>query len=298
MMTAPPVPARVVPFERSFLFAVALKHGGIHVQGVALRAYRQSLHLPLGHRIEEALNLAHAELPEQIADRVVGGETLHAQQRMQRLVAAQQTGVSEALGAYQHGHQERHPRGRWLNVVRRIPLDGEVTANLLRQTNLLQIRDEDRDPTEGGHRSLGLTQNHPLAREQSSDFLRNRFVRGVCFHSPLSQAFTLRVQFSFGIQDNSVTDPTLLALVSLADRDKHGYAIMEDIQRFAGVRLGPGTLYGAISRLQERGWIRPVASGDRRRPYAITGAGKQYLEEQLARLDQVVKTAMRRLRPA
>src|ERR1039458_8731425 len=201
MMTGPPVPARVVPFQRSFLFAVALKHGGIHVQGVALRAYRQSLHLPLGHRLEEALNLAHAELPEQIADRVVGGETLHAQQRMQRLVAAQQTGVSEALGAYQHGHQERHPRGRWLNVVRRIPLDGEVTANLLRQTNLLQIRDEDRDPTEGGQRSLGLTQNRPLAREQSSDFLRNRFVRGVCFHSPLSQAFTLRVQFSFGIQD-------------------------------------------------------------------------------------------------
>src|ERR1035438_8517594 len=200
MMTGPPVPARVVPFQRSFLFAVALKHGGIHVQGVALRAYRQSLHLPLGHRLEEALNLAHAELPEQIADRVVGGETLHAQQRMQRLVAAQQTGVSEALGAFQRGQQESHPSWRSLNVVRRIPLDGEVTANLLRQTNLLQIRDEDRDPTEGGHRSLGLTQNHPLAREQSSDFLRNRFVRGVCFHSPLSQAFTLRVQFSFGIQ--------------------------------------------------------------------------------------------------
>ena len=116
-MTGPPVAARVVPFQRSFLLAVTLKHGGIHVQGVALRTQRQPLHLPLGHRLEEALDLAHAKLPEQIADRVVGGETFHAQQRMQRLVAAQQAGVSKALGAYQHGHQERHPRGRWLDMV-------------------------------------------------------------------------------------------------------------------------------------------------------------------------------------
>src|ERR1017187_2911059 len=50
----------------------------------------------------------------------------------------------------------------------------EVTANLLHQTNLLQIRNENRDPTEGRHRSLGLTQNHPLAREQSSDFRSDR----------------------------------------------------------------------------------------------------------------------------
>jgi len=95
-----------------------------------------------------------------------------------------------------------------------------------------------------------------------------------------------------------VSDPTLLVLASLADGEKHGYAMMEDIQRFAGVRLGPGTLYGAITRLEERGWIRPLESDDRRRPYAITGAGKQYLEEQLAMLDKVVRTAMRRLRPA
>jgi len=85
-----------------------------------------------------------------------------------------------------------------------------------------------------------------------------------------------------------MSDPTLLVLASLADGEKHGYAMMEDIQSFAGVRLGPGTLYGAITRLEERGWIRPLESADRRRPYAITGAGKLYLEEQLAALDQVV----------
>ena len=95
-----------------------------------------------------------------------------------------------------------------------------------------------------------------------------------------------------------MTDPTVLVLASLAEGEKHGYAMMEDIQQFAGVRLGPGTLYGAITRLVERGWIRAVESDDRRRPYAITGEGKRHLEEQLAAMQQVVKTAARRLRPA
>jgi len=95
-----------------------------------------------------------------------------------------------------------------------------------------------------------------------------------------------------------MSDPTLLVLASLADGEKHGYAMMEDIERFAGVRLGPGTLYGAITRLEERGWIRPGRSEDRRRPYGITPAGHHYLEEQLAGLDRVVKTGLRRLRHA
>jgi DNA-binding PadR family transcriptional regulator len=95
-----------------------------------------------------------------------------------------------------------------------------------------------------------------------------------------------------------VTDPALLILASLAGGEKHGYAMMEDIALFADVRLGPGTLYGAITRLEERGWIRPVEVEDRRKPYCITAAGKHYLEEEMASLDQVVKTALRRLRHA
>jgi DNA-binding PadR family transcriptional regulator len=95
-----------------------------------------------------------------------------------------------------------------------------------------------------------------------------------------------------------VSDPTLLILASLADGEKHGYAMMEDIERFANVRLGPGTLYGAITRMEQRGWISPVASQDRRQPYGITGAGRAYLEEQLASLDRVLKTAMQRLKHA
>ena len=95
-----------------------------------------------------------------------------------------------------------------------------------------------------------------------------------------------------------MTDPSFLVLASLAEGEKHGYAMMEDIQAFAGVRLGPGTLYGAITRLEQRGWIRPVPSSDRRQPYQITALGKRYLEEQLAGLDAVVRTAMRRLKHA
>jgi DNA-binding PadR family transcriptional regulator len=95
-----------------------------------------------------------------------------------------------------------------------------------------------------------------------------------------------------------MSDPTLLVLASLADGEKHGYAIMEDIQSFANVRLGPGTLYGAITRLEERAWIRPVGSQNRRQPYRLTAAGQRYLEEQLASLDRVIKTATRRLKHA
>jgi DNA-binding PadR family transcriptional regulator len=94
-----------------------------------------------------------------------------------------------------------------------------------------------------------------------------------------------------------MSDPTLLVLASLAEGDKHGYAMMEDIQRFARVRLGPGTLYGAITRMEQRGWIRPVASADRRQPYSLTTEGRQILEEQLASLDRIVSTGLTRLRP-
>lgn len=95
-----------------------------------------------------------------------------------------------------------------------------------------------------------------------------------------------------------MSDPTLLVLASLAGGNKHGYAMMEDIQQFANVRLGPGTLYGAITRLEREGWIRPVKPNERRQPYCLTAAGRRRLEEQLDSLDQVVKTGLERLRHA
>ena len=64
-------------------------------------------------------------------------------------------------------------------------------------------------------------------------------------------------------------EPWLLVLTSLADGPKHGYAIMADVADFSGVWMEPGTLYRALSRLECRGWVRPLAGG-RRRTYEIT----------------------------
>ncbi len=76
-------------------------------------------------------------------------------------------------------------------------------------------------------------------------------------------------------------EPSVLILTSLAGGPKHGYALTQDIGRFAGVSLGPGTLYGAITRLEERGLIEPEAVGpdERRRPYRITGSGRVASEQ-------------------
>ena len=93
-----------------------------------------------------------------------------------------------------------------------------------------------------------------------------------------------------------MNDPTLLVLASLADGDKHGYAIMTDVMDFAGVHLGAGTLYSAITRLENRGFIKPLRSDTRRRPYRLTPIGRQHLKEQLAALEPVMLTGMRRLR--
>ncbi len=91
------------------------------------------------------------------------------------------------------------------------------------------------------------------------------------------------------------SDTSLLILSSLASGPKHGYAMMEDILQFSGTRLEPGTLYGAITRLEKRGWIEPLAAEERRRPYRMTVAGAAALREQLATMQQIVTTGLQRL---
>ncbi len=91
-------------------------------------------------------------------------------------------------------------------------------------------------------------------------------------------------------------DPVLLILASLASGPRHGYAMIEDIEQATGTRLGPGTLYGALARLEHRGLIEPLESADRRRPYRLTAAGSRMLDEQVHALDRVVNMA--RGRPA
>ncbi len=94
------------------------------------------------------------------------------------------------------------------------------------------------------------------------------------------------------------SDPSLFVLASLADGEKHGYAMMADIETMSGVRLGPGTLYGAIARLERRGMIEVVPTEDRRKPYRLTAAGASALQEQLLSLRNVVQTGLKRLATA
>jgi DNA-binding PadR family transcriptional regulator len=94
------------------------------------------------------------------------------------------------------------------------------------------------------------------------------------------------------------SDPSLLVLSSLAGGEKHGYAMVGDIEAIAGVHLGPGTLYGAISRLEAQGLIEAAASQGRRRPYRITAAGSEALRAQLTTLAGVAEMGLKRLRAA
>ena len=85
-----------------------------------------------------------------------------------------------------------------------------------------------------------------------------------------------------------VSGVSLFILTSLAAGEKHGHGLMKDIERFTGVRLGPGTLYKAMARLDERGLIEPLDPDARRRPYGITPAGVKVLEQSLDHLGHVV----------
>ena len=90
-------------------------------------------------------------------------------------------------------------------------------------------------------------------------------------------------------------EPSLLILVSLGAGPKHGYAIMADVEEVGGARLGPGTLYAALARLEARGLIESLPADDRRRPYRITGLGIRTLRSRLESLDELVRTGLMRL---
>jgi len=90
-------------------------------------------------------------------------------------------------------------------------------------------------------------------------------------------------------------EPAVLILTSLVPGPRHGYAIVKDVEQVAGVRLGPGTLYATLARLEARGLIEGLAFEDRRRPYRITGAGMELLRGRLARMEAIAATGMQRL---
>jgi DNA-binding PadR family transcriptional regulator len=87
----------------------------------------------------------------------------------------------------------------------------------------------------------------------------------------------------------------VLILTSLADGPKHGYALLKDIEAFACVTLGPGTLYGALARLESRGLVRPLEADDRRHPYELTEDGASELRLRLADMRTVANVGLTRL---
>jgi len=90
-------------------------------------------------------------------------------------------------------------------------------------------------------------------------------------------------------------EPALLILVSLSDGPKHGYAIMTDVESGTGRPMGPGTLYAALARLEQRGLIEALPPVDRRRPYCLTGLGVTVLGEQLHGLAEFAQLGLSRL---
>ncbi len=103
--------------------------------------------------------------------------------------------------------------------------------------------------------------------------------------------------------DLPLTAPLFHVLVSLADEDRHGYAIIKDVQdRTNGdVRLSTGTLYGIIKRLLADGWIaesrtRRADDDERRRYYRLTAAGRDVALAETSRLERAAAQARAALR--
>ena len=99
-----------------------------------------------------------------------------------------------------------------------------------------------------------------------------------------------------GIRGSS--DRSVLILTSLAGSPKHGYALIKDIEGFAGVTLGAGTLYGALAKLEDAGLVEALPEDDRRRPYQITPAGRDQLRERLSESARIAALGLRRIQEA
>src|ERR1700727_2928352 len=88
----------------------------------------------------------------------------------------------------------------------------------------------------------------------------------------------------------------VLILSSLAGGDKHGYALVKDVEEFAGVHLPPGTLYQVLARLETRGLISALEADERRRPYRLTPHGATFLAEYISAQQRILKPGQARLK--
>jgi DNA-binding PadR family transcriptional regulator len=94
------------------------------------------------------------------------------------------------------------------------------------------------------------------------------------------------------------SDRSILILTSLAGSPKHGYALIKDIEQFAGVKLGAGTLYGALSALEKDGLVEALPAEDRRHPYRITSDGREQLRARLSEAARIAQVGLRRIAEA
>jgi DNA-binding PadR family transcriptional regulator len=94
------------------------------------------------------------------------------------------------------------------------------------------------------------------------------------------------------------SDRSILILTSLAGSPKHGYALIKDIEEFAGVTLGAGTLYGALAVLEKSGLVEALPAEDRRHPYRITAAGREHLQVRLSEAVRIAHVGLRRIAEA
>jgi DNA-binding PadR family transcriptional regulator len=90
-------------------------------------------------------------------------------------------------------------------------------------------------------------------------------------------------------------DRRILVLTSLAGGPKPGYALIKDIESFAHVSLGPGTLYGCIAQLEEEGLIEALSEEKRRRPYGLTTEGFKVLRSALKQSSDIAAVGWLRL---
>jgi DNA-binding PadR family transcriptional regulator len=97
-----------------------------------------------------------------------------------------------------------------------------------------------------------------------------------------------------GLERDSVA--AVLVLSSLAGGDKHGYALVKDVEQFAGIHLPSGTLYPLFSRLESRGLIVTLESDGRRRPYRLTAQGATVLANYITAQQRILKTGAARLK--
>ena len=93
-----------------------------------------------------------------------------------------------------------------------------------------------------------------------------------------------------------LTEPVLMVLLSLAEQPRHGYSIIKDVEQMSEGRvlLSTGTLYGALQRLLDRGWIERFEEEDAsrdRRAYRLTTLGRSSLKQEFERMRQLTKLA-------